>query len=38
MMKKSFFQYFHLSKYQFNELLEKMKVVITKENMDFKES
>jgi hypothetical protein len=32
------FQYFRLSHYQFNELLEKFKVVITKKDTVFKEA
>ncbi|PNF19724.1 hypothetical protein B7P43_G14778 [Cryptotermes secundus] len=35
---EKFFQYFRLSQYQFNELLEKIKVMITKEDMVFKEA
>jgi hypothetical protein len=32
---EKFFQYFRLSPYKFNELLEKIKVVITKEDTVF---
>ena len=33
-----FFQYFRLSQYQFNQLLHKIEVVITKQNTSFKEA
>ena len=35
---EKFFQYFRLSQYQFNELLQKIEVVISKRNSSFKEA
>jgi hypothetical protein len=36
--KEKFFQYFRLSQYEFNELLEKIEVVITKDYTVFNEA